>query len=199
MGAEKEYKPRGARAGQPVAAASAGITWTTIDRPRVIEYKTGEIRRTKIIVPAFTFPTTAAAKAIGQAIYTLPEGWILPLAANVKTSTTTGATTTGTAGEIGLGTTVGSGAVAVLSGTAGFQNILDGKTISNHVAQTALTTQIAGAAGGTSGTMDVLDSTDSASPLTIYLNIASTYSGTGGVTVNSAEIDLLWINVGDKL
>ena len=67
------------------------------------------------------------------------------------------------------------------------------------MAQTALTTQIAGAAGGTSGTMDVLDSTDSVSPLTIYLNIASTYSGTGGVTVNSAEIDLLWINVGDKL
>ncbi len=76
---------------------------------------------------------------------------------------------------------------------------IDGKTISNHVAQTALTTQIAGAAGGTSGTMDVLDSTDSVSPLTIYLNIASTYSGTGGVTVNSAEIDLLWINVGDTL
>lgn len=199
MGAERQWKPRAATAGQPIATASAGITWDTIDRPKTIEHRTGEIRRTRIIVPRFSFATTAAAKGIGQAIYQLPEGNILPLAINIKTVSTTGATTTGTAGEIGIGTTVASGAVAVLSGTPGFENVLTGQTIASHVAQTALTTTKAAAAGGTSGTMDVIDATDSLNPVKLHLNIASTFSGTGGVVVSSAIVDILWINLGDTI
>ena len=192
----KIFDPRAGTAGQPAATADTGITWGSSDRPRTIEYKTGELHRTLIIVPALSFATTAAAKGIGQKVYTFPEGWILPVAARVKTITTTGATTAATAGEIGLGSTVASGAVAVLSGTAGFQNILDGKTISNHVAVTALTSHVAAAGGGTSGTQDLLDGTSTAVP--VYLNIASTYDGTGGVTLTSAEVEILWYWIGDK-
>ena len=192
----KVFNPRAATAGQPATAADTGITWPGPNRPSVKEYKTGELHRTVISVPELTFTTTAAAKGIGQKVYTFPEGWILPVAARLKTITTTGATTAATAGEIGLGTTVASGAVAVLSGTAGFQNILDGKTISDHVAVTALTSHVAAAAGGTSGTMDLLDGT--ATPVPVYLNIASTYDGTGGVTLTSAEVEILWIWIGDK-
>lgn len=195
MANSKPYNPRAAQPGQVVFAADTGITWDTASRPSAIEYKTGEIRRTVITIPQFSFATTAAAKAIGQKVYTFPEGWILPLAARVKLVSTTGATTAATAGEVGLGTTVASGAVAVLSGTAGFQDILDGKTLSNHVAQTALTSHVAHAAGGTSGTMDISDGTATAKP--VYLNIASTFDGTGGVTA-TAVVELLWIHVGDK-
>jgi hypothetical protein len=198
MGAIKLWNPRAAKTGQPLATASSGITWSGIDRPRTIEHKSGEIHRTRIIVPAFSFATTAAAKAIGQQIYQLPEGFILPLAANVRLVSTTGATTAATAGELGIGTSVASGATALL-GTAAWANVLGPQTLSNHVAVTALTTQIAGAAGNTAGSMDVLNSTDSADPVELYLNIASTYSGTGGVTVSEAIVDLLWINLGDKI
>lgn len=182
--------------GQPISTADTGITWATLARPRCVEYKTGEIHRTTIIVPEFSFTTTTADKAVGQGVYTFPEGWILPLAARLKVISTTGAATSATAGEIGLGTTVASGAVSVLSGTAGFQNILDGKTISNHVASTALTSHVAAAAGGTSGTMDLLDGTSTAAE--VHLNLASAWVGTAGCTVNSAEVELLWVYIGDK-
>lgn len=182
--------------GQPLATADTGITWTSINRPSAVEYKDGSLHRTVITVPSFTFTTTAAAKAVGQRIYQFPEGWILPVAARLKLITTTGGTTTGTAGEVGLGTTVATGAVAVLSGTADFENILTGQTLSNHVAQTALTTHVAAAAGGTSGTMNVLDGTST--PASVFLNVASTYSGTGGVTVTRAEVEILWQYLNDK-
>lgn len=178
--------------GQPVSTASSGITWTTSSRPRVVEYKDGIVRRTVITVPAFSFTTTAAAKAIGQKIYTLPEGWILPRVARVTMSSTTGATTTGTAGEVGLGTVVGSGAVATLGGTGTFEDIMAGATLSNHVAQTALSTDVVSATDN--GV--VLDGTGTAND--VFLNIASTYNGTGGVTVNGATVEILWTWIGDK-
>jgi hypothetical protein len=196
MASLKKFRPRAATAGQPVTEADSGITWASLARPRCVEYKTGELHRTVITVPELSFTTTAAAKGIGQGIYEFPEGWILPVAARVKTVTTTGGTTSATAGEIGLGTTVASGAVAVLSGTAGFENILTGQTIDNHVAVTPLTVHNAATAGGTSGTTNLLDGTTT--PVQVHLNIASTYSGTGGVTLNSAEVEILWVWMGDK-
>lgn len=181
------------RLGQPGSTADTGITWTTIDRPRVAEYKDGLIRKSVITVPAFSFATTAAAKGIGQLIYTMPEGFVLPIAARIEMNSTAG--DNATAGEIGLGTTVASGVVAVLSGTAGFQNIMDGKTISNHTGGTALSSSKTAAAGGTSGTEEAIDGSSTAAP--VYLNIASTWGGTGGVVVNSATVTIWWIDLGD--
>lgn len=195
MANSKPYNPRAAQPGQVVATADTGITWNTATRPSAIEYKTGELRRSVITIPEFTFTTTAAAKGIGQKVYTFPEGWILPVAARVLLNSTTGGSTAATAGEVGLGTTVASGAVAVLSGTAAFENILTGQTLSNHVAATELTTHVADAAGGTTGTMAVLDGTAAAK--SVYLNVASTFDGTGGVTAD-AVVEILWYHIGDK-
>lgn len=195
--ADKPYRPRAATAGQVTATADTGITWASPYRPKAIEYKTGELRRTVIEVPSFTFTTTAAAKGIGQKVYTFPEGWILPVWARVKLVSTTGGSTAATAGEVGLGTTVASGAAAVLSGTAAFENILTGQTLDNHVAATALTSHFGAAAGGTSGTHAGIDGTSTAA--SVYLNIASTFDGTGGVTVsNATQVEILWIHCGDK-
>jgi hypothetical protein len=157
------------RAGQPLATADTGITWSTGTRPSVVEYRDGHVHKTVITVPAFSWATTTASKANGQAIYQFPEGYILPLAAAVVATSTV-------AGEVGLGTTVASGAVSVLSGTAAFQDILDGKTLSNQVASTALATSVCDAAGGTSGTMAAING--SATAAKVYLNHASAYTGT---------------------
>lgn len=181
------------RFGQPLSTADSGITWSTASRPSVVEYLDGLVHKTVITVPAFTWTTTAAVKGIGQRVYQFPEGSILPIAARVQMSTTTA--DNATAGEVGLGTVVASGATAVLSGTAEFQDIMDGKTLSNHTAATALSTVKTAAAGGTSGTMDVIDGTSTAAK--VHLNIASTFGGTGGGTLNSATVTLWWIDLGD--
>lgn len=181
------------RNGDVATTASSGITWTTIDRPKAVEYRDGIVRKTVITVPAFSWTTTLASKGIGQKLYTFPEGFILPLAARVQMNTT--CADNATAGEVGLGTTVASGAVSVLSGTAAFQNILDGKTLSNHTAATALATSVTAAAGGTSGTQDAIDGSATAAPL--YLNIASAFGGTGGGVLNSATVTVWWIDLGD--
>lgn len=182
------------RQGTALTTADTGITWTTIDRPKSVEYRDGIVHKTVITVPAFSWTTTAAAKGIGQRVYQFPEGHILPLAAAVTINTTVadGAT----AGEVGLGTTVASGAVAVLSGTAAFQDILDGKTLSNHTAATALASTFTNAAGGTSGTMAAIDGSSTAAK--VHLNLASTFAGTGGGVLNSATVTLWWIDLGDR-
>jgi len=69
----------------------------------------------------------AAAKGGGAKIFDLPAGFFSVLASRIEgTLTTDVADLVSTAGELGLGTTVASGAVAVLGGTAGFENILEG-------------------------------------------------------------------------
>ena len=190
MSAQRKYRPRAATAGQPVIAPSSGITWATPNRPKAIEYKTGEIRRTVIEVPEFTFATTAAAKGIGQAIYRLPSERVIPLAVKVELNSVTGGTTTGPAGEVGIGPTVATGAVAVLNGTPGFENILTGQTLANHVAQTELASDVAASAGIVPGEHPVIDGR--AGDVDLHLNIASTFSGTGGVTA-SARVEILWV------
>lgn len=183
------------RFGQPLNTADTGITWSTSSRPSAVEYRDGHIRKTVITVPALTWATTTASLGIGQAIYQFPEGFVLPVAARIVVNTTTGAGTSTTAGEVGLGTVVASGAVAVLSGTATFQDILDGKTLANQVASTALAQSVTAASGGTSGTQDVLDGSTTAKK--IYLNHASAYVGTAGLTLNSATVTVWWIDLGD--
>ena len=195
MAVVKYDKNERKRFGQPASTADTGITWATSSRPSAVEYRDGHIRKTVITVPSLTWATTTASKGNGQAIYTFPEGFILPVAARIVMSTTTGAATSTVAGEVGLGTTVASGAVSVLSGTAAFQNILDGKTLSNQVASTALATSVTDAAGGTSGTQAAIDG--SATAATVYLNHASAYTGTAGLTLNSATVTIWWIDLGD--
>lgn len=178
--------------GQPVSTASAGITWGTSDRPKVVEYKDGALRRTVITVPAFSFTTTTASKAVGQKIYTFPQGWIIPKACRIKMRSTTGATTSATAGEVGLGTVIASGAVNALNGTGTFEDICAGITMSNHVAQTALTTDNVSATDNGI----ILDGTSTAKD--VFLNIASAFTGTNGVTVNRVTVEIMWTWIGDK-
>lgn len=70
-----------------------------------------------------------ASLAVGRLLYTFPAGPIIVHGAhmNVALQETEGNITADTP-DIGLGTTIASGAVAVLGGTAAFENILTGQT-----------------------------------------------------------------------
>lgn len=125
-----------------------------------------------------------AALAFGEKIFSYPSGLglVQPLYTSVKI---TGSCPTGlsaTAGEVGLGSTIGSGANATLGAVAaGAENVMEGTTIANHVAATPLTIEVGNAAvafgdHGAAGSFGVLDA--SASAVAVHLNVASTWNQT---------------------
>lgn len=110
----------------------AGIASTATITRRVLGRN---IFKDRITFTATTVLSAGADNAsLGAGIQIMPEynRLILPrwgrLALTLSSTLALGETT---AGEIGIGTTVASGAVAVLSGTAGFENFLTGQTIGN--------------------------------------------------------------------
>ena len=101
---------------------------------RAETYSAG-VRRTVIDLTGLTLPAIAggANLAVGRRIFSFPAGAVKTLGATLK-----GVTLQQTEGnvdadtpDLGLGTTIASGAVAVLGGTAGFENILTGQTMND--------------------------------------------------------------------
>ena len=125
---------------------------------------------------------TNASKAIGALIYTLPAGIILVKGASMSV----GLAGSGTAcdadtPDVGLGTTVGSGAQAVLSGVgAAAENILTGQT-AGDVASTA-----------TTKTLDCTLAVEAADNHTVYQNVADGWAGTADITASGTVI-IEWV------
>lgn len=130
-----------------------------------------------------------AALAFGEHIFTYPSGIgiIQPLYTSVKLLSTCPTGLSATAGEVGMGSVVASGANATLGAVgATCENIMEGTTLSNHVAATPLTSKKGNFAvafgdhGATSGT-GVLDA--SAADVKAFLNLASTWNQTAAENV----------------
>lgn len=94
----------------------------------------------RTMTTALAFKSNAALGAIagganlglGKLVYTLPAGEIMvnSISMNVAIKQTQGNITADTP-DLGVGTTVASGAVALLSGTAAFENLITGQTMTN--------------------------------------------------------------------
>ena len=116
---------------------------------------------------AFTIGDTAAL-ADGALIYTFPAGALIINASsiNVGLTLTTGTPTTDTP-EIGLGTVIGTGAVATLGTTATFEDIMAGAT-----------TPVMADAAGTAELFTHVASlkVEAADAHTVHLNIADTWA-----------------------
>ena len=181
---------------QNVGSATSGNTMVTAGdfASEITNYSVDGINFKSIIsVKQFTKNISAdAALAFGQKIAIFPKGIIkvkdILLDANL--STPTGLSST--AGEIGLGTVVGSGAVAVLSGTATFEDILTGQTMSNLVAGTPNdeTAQV--------DTDGILDGSGTAKSM--FLNVASTWNQTAAEDVTiDATATVFWTFLGSSI
>ncbi len=132
-----------------------------------------------------------AALAFGEHIVTFPLGLIRPNWTSLYLSSTCATGLSATAGEVGLGTVIGSGAVAVLSGTSTFIDIMEGCTLENHVAATELVTRkrnspVAFGDHGVAGNYGVLDG--SATAKKCFLNLASTWNQTAAESVTFGGI-----------
>lgn len=188
--------------GTKATAASSGITISDLNNDLIYdvrEFQQGFYHRTYMKVRAFTFNIASdAALGIGQKIYTFPTGAIRPAGGTIKMVSTCPTGLSATAGEIGLGSVIGTGAIATLgAGAATMEDFMEGTTISNHVAATALTSLKSNrpAGGGTSATNGVMHLDGTSTATALHFNIASTWDQTSAedVTINSLEIVFDWV------
>lgn len=158
-----------------VGAAATGVTAT--------EYGDGATHRTVLAVNT-TLPAIAggANLGVGKLLYTLPAGAIIVEGAYMSLAITqTQGNITADTPDGGLGTTIASGAVALLSGTAAFENVLTGQTFNdcNGTAEVKTVTATL-----------VVESGDAH---TVYFNVADGWAASGDAAATlTGTVVLLW-------
>lgn len=128
-----------------------------------------------------------ASLGVGRLLYTFPAGAIVVQSAYMSVAITqTQGNITADTPEVGLGTVIASGAVAVLSGTATFENILTG--------------QVAADCNGTATVKTVADQVlviETAGAHSVYLNVADGWAASGDTAaIISGTVVLKWSNLG---
>jgi len=149
----------------------------------VKESGSGIVQRTELTLTAVSLivPVGAANLASGKLIYTLPAGAILTNCEYISVAITgTGSTNSSDTPVLGLGTTIGTGAVAVLSGTAGFVNMMAGQAVadSNGTAKVK-----------TVSTSLVVEASDAH---TVHLNIAGAWTGADAGMLATGTVVIHW-------
>lgn len=125
--------------------------------------------------------TTNASKGDGKLIYTFPAGNIIVKSASIALGIIgTASLNAADTPDLGLGTVVATGAVAVLSGTATFENIMTGQTVS----ACDNTVQIA--------SVNTILPIAAASAHTVYLNIADGWAGVDAGMKATGRVVLEW-------
>lgn len=163
---------------------NAGITTAGVAAAGVTAVETGNARvhTTVLSFNNLTMAaTTNASLGMGVALYTLPAGALFTQGENINV----GITGTGTANNastpvVGLGTTIASGAVSVLSGTAAFQNMMAGQTAANCTGTPTVKTVT---------TSLVVESGDSH---VVYLNVAAAWAGVDAGMKASGTVTIEW-------
>lgn len=133
-------------------------------------------------------PLSAANLGFGTLIYTLPAGACLVKASKLDLALQGTGTVDADTPDVGLGTVVASGAVAVLSGTATFENILTGQTFNDCNGTAEVVT-----AKATTSPFELVIETAGAH--TIYLNIADGWAGADSLTA-TGTVTIEWDFIG---
>ena len=159
-----------------VGTAATGVT--------AVEYGDAISHKTVLTVDT-TLPAIAggASLAVGKLMYTLPAGAVAVKATymSIALDESDGNITADTP-DVGIGTTIGSGAVAVLGGTAAFENILTGQTAADCDG-----TATAACVGTDLGVTPAGDHT-------VYLNVADGWAASGeAACAVSGTIVLEWV------
>jgi len=138
----------------------------------VVEYGDAKFHVTEIAISSAHFADIpgGADLALGQLLYTFPTGAIVVKGAymNIALNESDGNITADTP-DVGIGTTVASGVVNVLGGTAAFENILTGQTATD--CDSTYTTK-------TLALADPLE-IETGGDKTVYLNVADGWAASG--------------------
>ena len=152
------------------------------------EFGTKYARTTVLTFDRLALPAIAggASLGVGKLLYTLPAGACVIDSARLRVAVEGVAAIQADTPDVGLGTVIASGAVAVLGGTATFENILTGQTMTDcdgTYTDAAVATQLVIAAAGAH---------------TIYLNIADGWASGGDPSADATgKVVIHWKYQGD--
>lgn len=144
--------------------------------------------KTTVLTFSTALPAIAggANLAVGVLLYTLPPGACIVGASRLNVGIRGVAAIQADTPDIGLGTTIASGAVAVLGGTASFENIMTGQTLADcdgTVLDVAVGTELLIASSASHG---------------VFLNVADGWAAGGDPSADIAgKVVLHWIYQGD--
>lgn len=172
-------EPFGTGAGQTLNVGAVGTAYGTVQ-----EYGSGSFHKTVIsLAGALGAIAGGANLAVGRLIYTFPAGNIRIFTACLKSVaiTQTQGNINADTPVVGLGTVIASGAVALLNGTATFENILAGQALADCNG----TGKIAAVAS----TLTVL----STAAHTVHLNVADGWAASGDTgALISGDVIITW-------
>lgn len=130
------------------------------------------------ITDAFTLADNASL-AVGFLAFTFPAGALVVNSSSISVNTTNAEQDTN-ACDVGLGTTIASGAVSVLGGTAAFENIMTGQTAAIGTSEVK-----------TIGTQLVIEA---AGDHTVYFNVAGAWANTAGTDLTADLSGSIWLS-----
>jgi hypothetical protein len=161
-------------AGLPFGTAGTGVT--------AYEYGSGRNRVTKLTLDGIAVGSvTNADVAKGAIVYTFPTSNIIIHGAKLVTTLDLDTNCASDDPDVGLGTTIASGSVAVLGGTGAFEDILTGQTSVNGVVTAAAVNQ------GTA--------VDAATAAKVHLNVADGWAGSCDIAVTSGTAIFEWSRI----
>lgn len=165
---------------------------TPVATVSIVEYTTGKDVTTVLTLTNFivgALAGAAAALGVGNIVYAFPTGQHFELVSSFSSLALTCAGTA-KATVTGLGSVIASGAVAILSGTATFQDRLTGQAITTG---TSGGTAVSALAATTAGIGTGISLNVAASVKNVFLNSAATWSAnnTGNLTATGTII-LKW-------
>jgi len=181
-------QPFGTGADDKTALTSVNVgTVNTVTGLSVVEQGDAVNHKTVLTMSGIAVGSAVAAAnlAFGKLLYTLPAGAQIVEATYMSVALTGTATIVADTPDVGIGSTIGTGAIALLTTT--MIDHVDGQTsgaISGSNTTTVLTTATAGALTGIS--LNV-----AASSKAIYLNVADGWAGAGDVTA-TGTVHLIW-------
>jgi len=162
-----------------IGTMNTGVTGT--------EYGDGYNHTTKLTIST-TLPAIAggAALGVGKLIYTFPAGAIVVGSCYMTLGITqTQGNINADTPAVGIGTTIASGVISVLSGTAAFENVIQGKVAANCTGTATVKTDI------TQLTIDAADDH------TVYINAAATWAASGdaaAILTGTVVLDWQFLN-----
>lgn len=127
-------------------------------------------------------PVGVASLADGKKIYTLPVGAVIVRGSKIDVdllATDDPQVCNADTPDLGIGTVIGSGAVAVLGGTATFENIMTGQTMNDCDGTNEVKTVDTALVIETAGSHD------------IFLNVADAWAGADTIVANGT-VTIVW-------
>jgi len=153
----------------------------------VIEYGDGFHHITVLTATTLALPdtvTSAASKAVGDLIYTFPAGAVLvdSIYANLLINPA-GTENDAVVADVGVGTTIATGAVAILSGTAGFEDFITGQDLTVDSSNILVTAKQSTAGGP----MFIATGDDH----TLHTNVAAAWQTAASATIDYTGVVII--------